>query len=104
MNAEREKAVRRMFRYEVPVDDQEHRRVVHGIVKKVATQPWRPGETPVVEFWAEDTTPAPGGTQLLRSFCVFGTGHPLPEGAEWRGTTDRDPAGLVWHLYELTGG
>lgn len=93
--------MRRMFRYEVPVDDQEHRHVVHGVVKKVATQEWVPGKMPVVEFWAEDIAPAPNGTLLQRTFQVFGTGQPLPEKAKWRGTTDRDPAGLVWHLYEM---
>ena len=56
-----------------------------------------------MEFWAEDTTPAPGWTLLQRTFQVFGTGQPLPEKAQWRGTTDRDPAGLVWHLYEMVG-
>lgn len=95
---------RKMFRYEVPVDDQETKHIFSGEIRKVATQPWRPGETPVVEFWAEDVSPAPEGALLLRTFQVFGTGHPLPDGAEWRGTADRDPAGLVWHLYELTGG
>jgi hypothetical protein len=34
---------------------------------------------------------------------VFGTGQPLPEDAGWRGTCDRTPDGLVWHLYELDG-
>jgi hypothetical protein len=95
--------MRRMFRYEVPVDDREHRHVVHGEVRKVATQAWTPGRMPVVEFWAENADPAPDGTLLQRTFQVFGTGHPLPENAQWRGTTDRDQAGLVWHLYELTG-
>lgn len=95
--------MRRMFRYEVPVDDREHRHVVHGEVRKVATQTWTPGRMPVVEFWAEGVDPVPDGTLLQRTFQVFGTGHPLPENAQWRGTTDRDQAGLVWHLYELTG-
>lgn len=95
--------MRRMFRYEVPVDDREHRHIVHGKAVKVAVQPRVPGKAPVVEFWAEDVDPAPGGTLLQRTFQVFGTGHPLPEKAQWRGTTDRDPAGLVWHLYEMVG-
>lgn len=95
--------VRRMFRYEVKVDDRPQRHLVHGEAVKVATQPWVPGKTPVVEFWAEDITPAPNGTLHQRTFQVFATGQPLPEGAQWRGTTDRDPAGLVWHLYELLG-
>lgn len=96
--------MRRMFRYEVPVDDQEHRHLVTGEVCKVATQSWVPGKVPVVEFWAENTDPAPDGTLLQRTFLIVGTGHPIPDGAQWRGTTDRDSAGLVWHLYEMTGG
>jgi hypothetical protein len=92
-----------MFRYEVPVDDHPMRIVVNGEIRKVATQVPTPGRPSIVEFWAEDTTPVPDGTLLQRTFQVFGTGQPLPDGAEWRGTTDRDRSGWVWHLYELTG-
>jgi hypothetical protein len=96
-----EKAMRKMFRYEVQVNDKPQSHSVGGKVRKVAARPWIPGQVPVVEFWAEDASPVSGEAPPHRTFQVFGTGHPLPDGAEWRGTTDRDPAGLVWHLYEL---
>lgn len=95
--------MRQMFRYEVPVTDEPVRHLVTGEVRKVATQQQIPGMFPVVEFWAENIDPAPDGTLPQRTFQIFGTGHPLPDGAEWRVTTDRDKVGLVWHLYELTG-
>jgi hypothetical protein len=52
----------------------------------------------IVEFWAEGSLEEDG---TARTFQVFGTGHELPEGARWRGTTARTVEGLVWHLYEL---
>jgi hypothetical protein len=91
-------ADRRMFRYVVPVDDQPH--VVplsHGPVAVAAIGP----HLASVEFWAEHTEGAP---QARRAFRVFGTGHPLPEGAKWVGTCPRLPSGIVWHLYELPAG
>jgi hypothetical protein len=82
-----------MFRYTVPVNG----------------QPWMLGLTgdPVhvafgatldeVDFWAEHADGVPG---RARWFQVFGTGHPLPPGARYAGTTLRD-RGIVWHLYEI---
>lgn len=85
---------RRMFRYVVSVDDQPH--VIplsHSPVAVAAIGAWS------VEFWAEHTEGAP---QIKRAFQVFGTGHPLPEGAKWAGTCARTGEGIVWHLYEVT--
>lgn len=84
---------RRMFRYAVPVDGQPH--VIALSHSPVAVAPAGPD---VVEFWCEHTDGAP---EVKRAFQVFGTGHPLPPAAEWRGTCLRTRAGLVWHLYEL---
>lgn len=51
-----------------------------------------------VDFWWEhDDTEQ----QVDRTFVVVGTGHPIPDRARHRGTTDRTSHGLVWHLYEL---
>ena len=37
-----------------------------------------------------------------RTFCIFGTGHEIPDGAVYVGTCmDRE---FVWHLYEVTDG
>lgn len=54
-----------------------------------------------IEFWAEhDDTLEP----KVRTFTIIGTGHRIPDGAMYIGTTPRTREGLVWHLYELTGG
>ena len=83
--------MRQMFRYEVPVDDQAH---AFALTCNPVAAANAAGD--VVEFWAEhDTTQA----ECDQAFRVFGTGHPLPEHAEWIGTCPRDRAGLVWHLY-----
>lgn len=90
----------RMFRYLVPVDgkayafDLDHN-PVHVAYRFEATA----GEC--VEFWAEHSDG--DHDRGPRTFQVFGTGHPLPDGARWIGTCDRTPDGLVWHLYEVHG-
>jgi hypothetical protein len=90
-------ADRRMFRYEIPIDDQAH--VVplsHTPVAVAAVAAWF-----AVEFWCESTKDAPAGG---RAFQVFSTGQPLPDGAKWVGTCPRTEDGLVWHLYEVPRG
>jgi hypothetical protein len=52
----------------------------------------------LVSFWAERDAEMAARTRL---FMLVGTGHPVPEGGIYRGTTDRTPGGLIWHLYEL---
>ena len=85
---------RRMYRYVVSVDDQWHEVNLSGNPVAVAAI------GPIsVEFWAEHTD---GFPQMPRRFRVFGTGDPLPHGVRWIGTCPRTPAGLVWHLYEVT--
>jgi hypothetical protein len=83
-----------VYRYEVPVDDEEHSitlpsaaRVLHVASRRFA----------VVEFWTEVTDP-PSVFLTPRRFRVFGTGHPVPEGWQYAGTS-LDGL-LVWHLYE----
>lgn len=93
-----EAAARRMFRYEVPVDDRPHPVRLSG--DPVAAACTVTGWTVLVEFWAECDESVP---QVTRSFQVFGTGHPLPPGARWAGTCPRTPGGLVFHLFELPG-
>jgi hypothetical protein len=88
---------RRMFRYTVPIDDRAHTIPLSGSPVAVACSIGGWGEASV-EFWAES---AEGAPQVTRAFQVFGTGHPLPEDAKWRGTCARTPQGLVFHLYEL---
>jgi len=86
---------RRVYRYQVPVDDQPHTFKVAGMPLRVAAS----GDARTVEFWIEDDDQFPAVTR--RAFQVFGTGQPLPDIAKWRGTCERHPLGLVWHLYEV---
>jgi hypothetical protein len=85
---------RAMYRYEVPIDDEPHIFGLSHSPVAVAAQT----SAYVVEFWAEHTKDAPLAD---RAFQVFGTGHPLPDGAKWVGTCPR-VEGFVWHLYEVT--
>lgn len=86
---------RRMYRYEVPVDDKPHPFKLGGHPGRVEAV--GSGATHVVEFWAQHHD----GYGLTRHFQVFGTGHPVPGDATWRGTTGRTADGLVWHLFEV---
>lgn len=93
---------KKMFRYEIPVDGREHEVELQGDVLHVEA-----GRTKglrrhphTVEFWAEGNLEGEG---TKRTFLAFGTDHPVPEGAVWRGTTPRATDGTVWHLYEQTG-
>jgi excisionase family DNA binding protein len=87
--------VRRMYRYTVPIDDKAHVIGLSGDPVSVAVagggNPLRAFlDAPEVEFWAEHDESA---DQVPRAFRVFGTGHPLPEGAKWTGTCPPDAAG-----------
>jgi hypothetical protein len=86
---------RKMFRYVVPVDDQAHEFTLTSNPVAVACP-----SPEAVEFWAEHN---PLSAETARAFRVFGTGHPLPDGARWAGTCPR-VAGLVWHLFEVPPG
>lgn len=89
---------RRMFRYTVPIDDRAH--VIELWDTPVAAAVTGPVYGKLsVEFWAEH---AEGGLTIAHTYQVFGTGHPLPNGAEWVATCPRTPQGLVFHLYEIT--
>lgn len=95
-----------MLRYEVAVSGRPQTFPIYGDGDPVHVAASRLGVGPsalhIVEFWAEaDDGDDFRGPFARRTFQVFGTGHPLPDGAVWRGTCDRTPEGLVWHLYEL---
>jgi hypothetical protein len=87
---------RRMFRYTIPIDDRAHVISLSGSPVACAASLGADGEF-CVEFWAEHAETAP---RARRAFQVFGTGHPLPDGATWAGTCPR-VRGLVFHLYEI---
>lgn len=88
---------RRMFRYTVPLDDRAHVIELWGTPVAAAITRATYGEFSV-EFWAEHMD---GGPAVAHAYQVFGTGHPLPEGAEYVATCPRTPQGMVFHLYEL---
>jgi len=49
-----------------------------------------------ITLWAEVNAPEVRG---FRSFQIFGTGHPIPDGSKHL-LTQRDGM-FVWHLYEV---
>jgi hypothetical protein len=93
-------APRRMLRHWLVVGGSPKRIAIGG--DPVHVEASRLGVGPdaqhTVEFWAEGSLEEDG---TERTFQVFGTGHELPGGARWWGTTARTAEGLVWHLYEL---
>jgi hypothetical protein len=81
-----------IYRYEIPVDDQWHDLELSGAVLHVAAR-----KSHAVELWALDT----GGPAITRTFRVFGTGQPLPDGRPRHiGTALAAGGQLVWHLME----
>lgn len=92
-----------MLRYRVYVNDQPQICNIHSDPLHVAADKLGAGKdaSHVVDFWAEGSF---GESGTDRTFLVVGTGHPIPDGARWWGTTDRTPDGLVWHLYEINYG
>lgn len=94
---------RRIFRYEIPIDDQPHEipagKVVHlneYRMKHIT------GERNRVEVWVEVTLGGASiaddinGTQHVQ---IIGTGHAIPDGATHLATCLDSQ--LVWHLYRI---
>ena len=90
---------RRILRWEVPIDDQDHPTNAAGPILRAAghREFWS-----VVEFWSMEGDP--DFQVASRVVRVFGTGQPIPDGYEWLATAERTAQGLVWHLFERTGG
>jgi len=84
----------RIYRFEVPVDDQWHEFTLWGDPLAVECR-----DPSVVEFWARhhDDPIVPG---VVRSFVVVGTGHRVPKDARYWGTAIVPGGQLVWHLLE----
>ncbi|MFJ1782435.1 hypothetical protein ACIOKA_37650 [Streptomyces anulatus] len=81
-----------IYRYEIPVDDQNHRFTIGQGPLYFACR-----QDGIVEFWAYAPTVA---SALVREFTVIGTGHPIPVGT-WHVGTVISPCGtLVWHVLE----
>lgn len=82
---------RRILRHEIPVDDQWHElHLGPDGIAHVATR-----SADVVEVWAIDD---PRLVIIPWRLIVVGTGHELPDLAEYVGTA-LAPHGLVWHLF-----
>ena len=88
--------MRRIFRYEVPVDDQPHSFSLNAGPFAVGCR-----QADRVEFWAiHDDDPETDPDE--RTFVVVGTGHLLPPGVRTVHGTAVAPGGsLVWHLVEV---
>lgn len=85
----------RIFRYQVPVDDQVHVIDLNGNPYHVGCR-----DPEQVEFWAIHRDGVP---TKARRFLVVGTGHELPpEPRRVWGTAVAPGGALVWHLIEVT--
>jgi len=85
----------KIYRYEVPVDDQWHTIELSGRVLSTGCR--KPG---VVEFWAISGENPP----YERSFRVVGTGQEIPVGLmSWdhHGSVCDVNPGLIWHLISI---
>jgi len=85
-------SLRRILRWEIPVDDQWHELELgpDGIAHVAARS------ADAVEVWAVHD---PRLVKVRRRFTVVGTGHPVPDLTRHVGTA-LAPHGLVWHLLE----
>lgn len=83
--------MRAIYKYQVPVDGQIHDYSIPtgAIVRHVDQQ----GNYP--HLWVEVQSDAP---TVTRTFRVFGTGHPIPDGFVYVGSTMDGP--FVWHVFE----
>lgn len=80
----------KMVRWQLDVGDAGEY-ILHGVVRSVAAV----GDN-VVEFWSEHDEERRGHNWKM---LVVGTGHYIPDGYGWLGTTLRTPSGFVWHLF-----
>lgn len=92
-NAASGSGTKRVLKWSVPVDDQDHP-IGAGRVVHVACQA---GVVDVVQVWTEEISSG-GVIAPIRSARVYGTGQPIPEHAEHIGTVT-PPRTLVWHVY-----
>lgn len=87
--------MRRVLRYEIPVDGQWHQIGFRGKVLAVGCR-----TRDVVEFWADtvlDDGKLPETAE--RVFRVFGTGQPLEDDAQYVGSTYTPDRAYMWHVF-----
>jgi hypothetical protein len=80
----------KVFRYEVPDDDQWHEITLAGPIVHTAI---RDG---AFHFWAL----AGAGSSAAAKLRLFGTGDEVPEDTMYRGTAITESGRLVLHLFE----
>lgn len=89
---------RRIYKYDLELTGRQELSIPQGgALLCVQTQ----GESP--KLWVD--LPDPSAPPERRVFCVFGTGHPLPDGfnGEYLGSCQMAGGALVWHIYEEIG-
>lgn len=98
--------MRRILRWDVPIDDQPHG-IGAGPVVHVDCRPPQIVGLPAdrVEVWTEERMPDDGSfPSPTRKVQVFGTGHQLPtEVGRPLGSTQHWEGRLMWHLYTVRG-
>lgn len=92
--------MKRVYKFAVPVDDQEHTLELTGPIVHIDVKqnPYAgPGQLGEFCVWAESGVyPDP----RERKVRVFGTGQLIEYPAQHLGSAVDQPSGLVWHLYE----
>lgn len=96
-------AGRRILRWEIPIDDQDHQVAASGPV--IAAEARFQPAGGVLSFWTVEFEPAAAawmerGEGTERTFRAFATGQPIPPRWRWWATAPR-VSGLVFHLCEL---
>ena len=79
--------MKRVLKWEVPVDDVIHPIGAGRVVLVDASNPH------VVHVWTEEHSDRPS----VRGAQVYGTGQPVAENTHWVGSTR--VSGFVWHVY-----
>lgn len=82
-----------VYKYVVPVDDEAHE--VGFFPVHVGTDPDVYDE---VLVWSLVDVDSPG----VRLVQVFGTGQPIPAGAQYVGTVPAAQGKLIWHVFDVT--
>ena len=99
--------MKRIWRYEVPIDDKDHTICLSGYPIHVGLKYTRVEDDRIsftypssVEFWTENWDI---NSPRNITYRVFGTGHDIPDHYYYEGTAARCPiTGLVFHLYQNT--
>ena len=86
-----------IFKYAIPLElDKVHKVLMFKNACILYVDQQR--DTPT--FWAAIDTDESTG---IRYFQIVGTGHKLPEGGSYIGSTSTHGGNYVWHIYEVEG-